>query len=212
MEIKQFVNSVFNSNTFVIHDDRHAVIVDMGDFLPVKEYLEKNNLAPSALLVTHVHYDHIYGIPSFMNEFPDTPIFTSSEGKESFKNPKWNFSRYHDDPISIDSPQIHTTELPFPEIAFQLDIPTLSGFSINLPDFKEPVIPIPTPGHDHSCVSFIIGDNLFSGDSFIPGVKVVDTFPKSDKSIAKNWYDKLESLSSSYHIYPGHGEILLRNP
>ena len=190
MQITQFPNSVFNSNTFVIHDGEQAVIVDLGDFQPVKDYLEKNGLTPVALLVTHVHYDHIYGIPEFMKAYPETPIYTSELGKESFNNPKWNFSRYHDDPISIDSPQIHTID---------------DGEALNLlgTEFKA----IHTPGHDHSCITYQAEDNLFTGDSYIPDIKVVDTFPKSNKALAREWYDRLQSLTSDFNIYPGHGEI-----
>lgn len=106
MKVKQIINSVFNSNTFIIHDEGIALIVDMGDFEPLKKYLKENHITPLALLITHVHYDHIYGVPEFMKSYREVPIYTSTEGKESFKNPKWNFSRYHDDPISIDSPKI----------------------------------------------------------------------------------------------------------
>lgn len=191
MIIKQITNSIFNSNTFVINDKGKAIIIDIGDFQPVKDYLKQNSLIPAAVLITHVHYDHIYGLPEFMKTFPEVPIFTSKEGIESFKNPKWNFSRYHDDPISIESPQIHN---------FQ----DLEGF----PDLKGLEIKaFPTPGHDHSCMTYQIGNKLFTGDSFIPGIKVVDNFPRSDKKLAHEWYVKLEEISKSCDIYPGHGDI-----
>ena len=193
MEIHQFVNSVYNSNTFVVSDNGKAIIVDMGDYEPVKDFLLKNDLSPEAVLITHVHYDHIYGLPTFMKDFPETPVFTSEEGKESFKNPKWNFSKYHDDSISIESPQIKVLSK------------QQGTLTLNLP-----VEYIFTPGHDHSCVTYKIGEGLFTGDSYIPGVKVVATFSKSDKLKAKEWYDKLGKMASSFDIYPGHGEIKLR--
>lgn len=195
MIIKQITNSIFNSNTFVINDKGKAIIIDIGDFQPVKDYLKQNSFIPAAVLITHVHYDHIYGLPEFMKTFPDVPIFTSKEGIESFKNPKWNFSRYHDDSISIESPQIHIFT----------DFQNFNVFN-NLKEFE--IKAFPTPGHDHSCLTYQINDLLFTGDSFIPDVKVVATFPKSDKILAKHWYDKLLSMSKEFTIYPGHGPIL----
>ena len=197
MIIKQFVNSVYNSNTFLIHDDRVAVIVDLGDWTPVKEYLKSNKLEPLALLLTHTHYDHFYGLESFLSDYPDKPVYTSLLGKESLKNPKWNFSKYHENPLAIDSNQIKILEdgekLSFP--AFLIDGKPLE------------IEAIATPGHDHSCLTYKLADKLFTGDSYIPDVKVVDNFPKSDKAFAKEWYDRLHSLSATHDIYPGHNDI-----
>lgn len=188
MDIKQFVNSIYNSNTFVVYEGNEAIIIDLGDFKPIKHFLSENNLNPKAVFITHTHYDHIYGVKEFMESYPEIPVYTSKEGKESFNNPKWNFSRYHDDPISINSDKI---------------MPLKDGDKIEVfPNYT--LETIATPGHDHSCLSFKILNNIFTGDSYIPGIKVVDNFPKSDKSLAQEWYTKLELLSHNNNIYPGH--------
>lgn len=208
LKIYQFINTVFTSNTFVVVKGNECLIIDLGDWEPVKDFIQLHNLSPKALLITHVHYDHIYGISKFMKDFPEIPIFTNQEGESSFKDPKWNFSRYHDDPISIDSPQIKP----------------LSGKTVNpeeIKDFREleklneliihpnfSIYYFPTPGHDHSCITYLIEDNIFTGDSYIPGIKVISTFPKSDKQLAKNWYRTLEKMTDNFNVYPGHGEIL----
>lgn len=191
MVVRQFINSIFNSNTYIIHKDNKAIIVDIGDYDLIKNYLDKNHISPVALLISHVHYDHIYGLLNFIKDFPEVPVYTSKEGVESFKNPKWNFSRYHDDPIVIDSPQIKS----------------LSDGEVLFIDNKFYVKSIYTPGHDHSCLTYEIEDKLFTGDSYIPDVKVVATFPKSNKDHAKLWYDKLKNMGSNFIIYPGHGPV-----
>ena len=48
---------------WVIHDGRHAAVVDPGDAAPVQAFLEENGLALSAILITHHHPDHIGGLP-----------------------------------------------------------------------------------------------------------------------------------------------------
>lgn len=195
MTITRFENSVFSSNSYVIDDGKAAVIFDIGDTSPIFEYLQKSALTPIALFITHTHYDHIYGIRDFLTKFPDVPIYTSGFGKEAFKKPNWNFSRYHEDEISIDSDRIKVLE----------DGETLRIFdNVDLEVFA-------TPGHDKSCLSYSIGELLLTGDSYIPGVKVIASFPNSNKADAKLWYEKLESMSSSHTILPGHGVRFLRS-
>ena len=47
---------------WVIHDDANAIAIDPGDALPVIDYLAAHDLALSAILITHHHYDHVGGI------------------------------------------------------------------------------------------------------------------------------------------------------
>lgn len=198
MKTGRIVNSVFNSNTFIIHglaDASRAVIVDIGDFRPLADYLERHGLQPEALLLTHTHYDHIYGLPEFMAAFPEVEIYTSEFGKEALANPKWNFSRYHDNIISITDKKI---------------VPLRNSSAFTLPGITDAAC-FATPGHDRSCMSYRLGKALFSGDSYIPGVKVIATFPNSDREEADMWYHKLEAMGASLDVYPGHGDPKLLN-
>lgn len=191
LEVKQFINSVFNSNTYVIHDAHLCIIVDIGDFESVKSYIYKNKLAAKGLFITHTHYDHIYGVKKFMQEFSDVPVYTSEFGKKAFSKPNWNFSRYHGDEIALTSESIKTLS--------DQDIVKVPGMNLQA---------ISTPGHDKSCMTFRIGNNLFTGDSYIPGIKVIASFPNSNMQDALYWYNRLHNLSPYYDIYPGHGMVM----
>lgn len=195
MRIKRFENSVFSSNSYVIDDGKDAVIFDIGDTSPIFKYLQNSELMPTALFITHTHYDHIYGIKDFITTFPDAPIYTSEFGKEAFKKPNWNFSRYHEDEISIDSDTIKVLE---------------DGEILRIFDDTD-LQAIATPGHDKSCLSYKIGELLLTGDSYIPGVKVIASFPNSNKIDARLWYEKLESMSPTHTILPGHGDTLAKS-
>jgi glyoxylase-like metal-dependent hydrolase (beta-lactamase superfamily II) len=49
---------------------------------------------------------------------------------------------------------------------------------------------------------------LFSGDSYIPGLKVVASFPKSNKKQAEKSLQRiLGCVDDDTTIYAGHGEI-----
>lgn len=53
----------FNDNyLWVLHDERHAAVVDPGDALPVLQFLREHELELAAVLVTHHHGDHVGGI------------------------------------------------------------------------------------------------------------------------------------------------------
>lgn len=193
LQIKRFENSVFRSNSYVAWSSRNAIVIDIGDFRPILNFIDSGELIVDALLLTHTHYDHIYGILEFMDTFPSVPVYTSGFGKKALNNPKWNFSRYHEDIISIDSHRVMTLN---------------DGEKLSFPGL--PIIMVQaTPGHDYSCLSYYIGDNIFTGDSFIPGIKVIASFPNSNKSLAALWYSKLTEQTDKYNIYPGHGAPLI---
>ena len=65
MTIHRIVNSVFHSCTYIVYEEwsNDAFIVDCGDVQPIKEYLQRHNLKLAAVLLTHSHFDHIYGLP-----------------------------------------------------------------------------------------------------------------------------------------------------
>ena len=67
MEIKSFVFSPFQENTYVLYDEtKECVIVDPGcyqDFekQELKQFISQESLVPKLLLNTHCHIDHVFG-------------------------------------------------------------------------------------------------------------------------------------------------------
>lgn len=47
---------------WAIHDDHSAILVDPGEAAPILAWLERRQLHPVAILVTHHHADHVGGI------------------------------------------------------------------------------------------------------------------------------------------------------
>lgn len=191
--IGHIVNSVFNSITYILPfgNQRDCLLVDCGD---VEKIIEQGwNI--KGVLLTHAHFDHIYGINKLFEAFPDAIIYTNIEGEQGLKNPKWNFSRYHEDieDFIISSP--HNVRVIEKECTLQLD--------------KDLTVQILfTPGHEPSCVSFIIGKKLFTGDAYIPGVKTVVTFPRSNKQEAKESLERLKQMENEgFIIHCGHHSI-----
>ena len=61
-----------------------------------------------------------------------------------------------------------------------------------------------TPGHNPSCLCFAVDNCLFTGDSYIPGVKVVTNLPGSKKKLAQESVEKILRLGVGKKICPGH--------
>ncbi|MCD8079758.1 MAG: MBL fold metallo-hydrolase, partial [Bacteroides sp.] len=68
---------------------------------------------------------------------------------------------------------------------------------------------IETPGHDSSCLTYYTSKEIFTGDSFIPNIKTVTTFPRSNKIDAKISETRILQLSVGRNIYPGHGDPVI---
>lgn len=193
MQVDQNINSLFASNTFIIsskHSD-DVWLVDIGDMDATLGKISKFQKI-KGVFITHTHYDHIYGIRDLIAYFPDCKIYTSINGKKGFLSDQYNFSKYHEDPIILDTPNIEVVK---------------EGNRINL--FDDYYIEVfETPGHDWSCLTYKLGDDiLFTGDSFIPGLKVITSFPKSNKKESEKSLQKIYSLiSGPTIIYPGHGD------
>ncbi len=59
---------------WLIHDGRHAVVVDPGDAAPIEAALSSGQLTLAAILLTHHHRDHAGGVTDLLRE-RDIPVY-----------------------------------------------------------------------------------------------------------------------------------------
>lgn len=183
------VNTIFSSITYILPtgNQRDCWLVDCGD---VEKVIERDwNVL--GVLLTHSHTDHIYGLNKLIETFPDALVYTNAEGAMGLQNPKWNFSHYHDD--------VEDFVLAHPE-----NVRVIEKEGIyDIGDMQVEVLFV--PGHEPSCLAFRIGNKIYTGDAYIPGVKVVTTFPRSNKKIAIESLARLQQLEASgLTVMPGH--------
>lgn len=185
-------NTVFSSRTYWLTDKnrKDVWLVDCGDIEEVVNRLSENSRIVGVLL-THVHFDHIYGLNQLMRLFPDCKVYTNDFGQKSLTDSKRNFSRYHTD--------VEDFIFEHPESVMVIGegekIELFEGIYANV---------YYTPGHDESCLCYEIDEKLFTGDAYIPGIKTVTTFPHSSKKKALESDLRISSLVRGMMVCPGH--------
>ncbi len=196
MEIKTLVVGDLQTNCYLLIDPetKETAIVDPGgeaDFISTT--ILENKLVPTAILLTHGHYDHCLGVLELKLNF-NIPVYLH----------KADLFLYQ---------KAHSTALHFSKT----NIPTLPQIDHFLDD-KETIIfgnstiqTIHTPGHTPGSVSFIYKSSLnylFSGDTLFSSSRIGATNHQySSKSDLQKSIQKLKSIlpkNSITHLYPGH--------
>ena len=81
-------NCYFLSNT----DTRECVIVDPGEEAGnIADFIEKKELKPVAILLTHGHFDHIGAVDEIRNRY-GIKVYAAAAEKETLENPVINLS------------------------------------------------------------------------------------------------------------------------
>lgn len=174
------INSIFNSVSYRVGN----ILIDAGD-----EWEGFRNV--SLILLTHAHFDHIYGLNRAMELNPEALVITNGKGAQMLANDKLNLSRYHETPFTFKYPE---------RIKLVTDSEKLKYEGKEIEIFE-------TPGHNPSCLTFIIDENVFTGDAYIPGLKTVTNLPMGDKDEADESINKILSLSEGKNILAGHKEV-----
>ena len=193
LQVKQIVNQIFTSNTYILFDDAYDYcwLIDIGDFNRVADVLPPS-VEIRGVFLTHSHFDHIYGANALYKAYPQCHVFTSDYGREALYSDKKNFSLYHESSFVFEGKDVSILK---------------DGDIVEIYPGKSLAV-YATPGHCQSCLTYMVGAWVFTGDSYIPGVKVVTVLPKSDRTLAKQSKDRIFQLAEGKTICPGHGDMV----
>lgn len=190
LSVDFFTNRVFNSRTYILSKEgcEEVWLVDCGDVDRIIERTKGKVI--KGVLLTHAHSDHIYGLEEILQKFPLCMVYTNSSGLEALKSPKLNMSHYHSE---------------YPDISFdKTDNVRIIGEGDVVQVLGIEVLVYETPGHSPSCITYILEDIAFTGDAYIPGVKVFTGFPHSNRIQAQKSSERILQLTSQFQIMPGH--------
>ena len=190
MIIKTFPLGLIGTNSYLLidEDSKEAVIIDLGgDYHAIKDELEKNNASLKYILNTHGHFDHILGERDAQEVF-DIPVYVHEEDKYLVENLPKQLERFGFAANTQPPKNIKTFT--------EKDI-----FKIGDKEIKV----IHTPGHTPGSVCFLVGKQLFSGDTlFYTSVGRTDFEGGSFAQLSNSIKEKLFKLDDDIDVYPGH--------
>lgn len=191
IQIKEIVNNIFTFKTYILfcEGEDEAWLVDIGDVEPVLSFLEKHYMLVAGVFITHGHFDHIYGLTSLLEHYPEYKVYTTEFGKKSLTSDKLNMSRYHEMPIMYEGDNV---------------IVVHEGESMRLYDGKPLMGFYETPDHNHGCLTMVHGDMIFTGDDYILGVGANTQLPHANKEQAQKSLERILKLAEGKTIYSGH--------
>ena len=189
MMVSQVVNSFYSSCTYVLDG---KWVVDCGDVEPLLPLINAEDF--KGVLLTHGHYDHIYGLNELCGRFPQAKVYCSEWTRRQLLDEKLNISFYHEMPF----------ELAFPDRIVEVE----DGFLLEIDD-NQKIAALSTPGHTPGCVTWMTDEAMFTGDAFIPGIKVVTKLPFGDRGMSSQSVALIQSHAQDRTVFPGHDIELL---
>ena len=195
LELVRFVNSRFTSNTYIIAHPEHdnVWVVDPGDTDIVFEWMKVHSkTAIIGILLTHAHFDHIYGMNEILEHYPECVVYIANEyGKDALNNPKTNGSKYTEEgPIVV----LPDAIIKYYDATMQL----WDGVEMRT---------VNTPGHSDDSKCFIIDGMLFTGDTLIKDVRTVTKLKGGSVEKLEESMKLIEQMKGSgLKVMPGHGD------
>ncbi len=202
--IKRFTSGIWQLNSVLIADKDSCLVVDPGYFPAeihaISQYLTFQQLKPS-LLLTHGHWDHIAGIPSF----PHADVWVSPWLKEAIKCNSLEAQKNLTDALNFDARWYVQREKPLswpdklfdPKEGEEIQIGTFTGIALLL------------PGHTQDGLGLYLPDlqTLIAGDYLSPcEIPFVEDLNEYHNTLTKF----LLLLPKVTTVIPGHGPLLNR--
>ena len=194
MKILHLTVGPIGTNCYTPYNEttRESLVVDPGDNAPgIIDAIQSHELRPEAVLLTHAHFDHIYGLNDLVAEYPSLPVLAAEAEKPMIEDTALNcgmgFDRnYH----------IHVTRYLRDKESF-----SFAGMTFEA---------LLTPGHTAGSMCYYDAADriLYAGDTiFFESYGRTDLPTGSDSAMASSLRRLLTSLPPETQVLCGHGPL-----
>ena len=184
----------YETNSHILRkspEDTECLIIDTGlEPQPLVDFLKEHKLNPVAVILTHGHADHIFGISALKELWPNVKVCVHSLDANMLAEPKRNLSLLAGVVFKAD-----------PADYLIQDEEPLSFAGIDL-EVRH------TPGHTPGSISLYCRKEniIFTGDAIFAGSVGRTDFPGGDhKQLIDSIKTKIITLPDDTKVYPGHG-------
>lgn len=196
LQVKSFVFGPVSENTYVLYsEDKQALIIDPGCYTNNEEkqllqFINDNHLTVKQVILTHCHFDHVFGLKKVCETFSLIPKMHPAEevllnyasvAAERWQIPFTNW--YKGEFTAID----------------ENDTINLGGDELSI---------LHTPGHSPGSLSFYCKNDGFviSGDVlFFNSIGRTDLPLCNHEELLQSIHNKLYTLPNETVVYSGHG-------
>ncbi|MEH7345521.1 MBL fold metallo-hydrolase [Bacillus sp. JJ1532] len=193
MEWNQLPLGPLQTNCYILSKENNiCLIFDPGEESDkLSSYIQKANLKPVAIILTHAHFDHIGAVDDIREEY-NIPVYIHEKEADWLLDPALNgSSRYEMIPNISCKPA---------------DIIINNEQEIRIGDFTLQIYE--TPGHSPGSISIYIKDSglVVAGDALFYGsIGRTDLPGGNHQQLLNSIHNKLLGLPEETIVLPGHG-------
>ena len=186
LQIQIIPVGAYGANCIVLREGDSCIVVDPGqDAEDILAYIAEQGLAPLAMLLTHVHFDHIGAVPGIAERFPEIPVYAHPSDWPMFGHP------------------MNQCPPDYPAVPRPANLRDIREAPAALPAFGMRVLE--TPGHTPGSVCLQFAGLLLSGDTLFAGSCGRTDFPGGSMSAMRRSLALLAGLPPDIKVVPGHG-------
>ena len=189
MEIASLITGPVGVNTYIVYGKNagECIIIDPSDTELVNKKLDELGVKPTAVLLTHGHFDHIVSVADLQKQY-GARVYIHEIDEAGLRDASVNLCAM----AHIDIPPCNA------------DVKLKGGETIHEAGFDIRVLY--TPGHTKGGICLYGGGCLFSGDTLFASSVGRTDLPGGDyHEILHSVNVALAQVADETKVYPGHG-------